>query len=91
MKTMAILNEKNIVLNIIVVDNNELETATKITYTNKNPAYIDGDYYEGYFYAVQPYASWTRNKGVWVSPIPYPNNDENYSWNEQTQTWDLNG
>ena len=26
---------------------------------------------------------------MYESPIPYPDNDNRYDWNEETQTWDL--
>ena len=26
---------------------------------------------------------------IWVPPIPYPNDQEHYDWNEETLSWDL--
>jgi hypothetical protein len=53
----------------------------------------------GYYYDEQrdafippkPYPSWVLNEfsSLWESPIPYPNDDNVYMWNENTQTWDL--
>lgn len=39
----------------------------------------------------QPFASWTRNPqtGKWEAPVPYPDQDHEYTWNEATQSWDL--
>ena len=38
------------------------------------------------FVAPQPYASWTLDENNdWQPPTPKPNGD--YSWNEDTQTW----
>ena len=38
------------------------------------------------FVAPQPYASWTLDENNdWQPPTPKP--DDNYSWNEDTQTW----
>lgn len=44
------------------------------------------------FYAPQPYASWTLNDSdwVWEPPVAYPDDDNDYTWNEENQTWDLN-
>lgn len=54
------------------------------------------------FISPQPYASWSLNETTcqWEAPVPQPElteeqqNDEtyfySYSWNEETQTWDLN-
>lgn len=41
------------------------------------------------FYARQPYASWIWNSEtfVWSSPVPYPDDDKNYFWNEETTSW----
>jgi hypothetical protein len=43
------------------------------------------------FIAPQPYASWTLNDDtcVWDPPIPYPDDDKQYQWNEETTSWDL--
>ena len=42
------------------------------------------------FYAPQPYNSWTLNDSdwVWESPVAYPNDGNDYSWNEDEQRWD---
>ena len=41
------------------------------------------------FYAPQPFPSWTLNttNWTWQSPIPYPNDENRYSWDETTQSW----
>lgn len=43
------------------------------------------------FYAPQPYASWTLNSDtyLWEPPTPMPNDDNIYTWNEETLSWDL--
>ncbi len=43
------------------------------------------------FIAPQPYASWTLNDDtcLWDPPIPYPDDDKQYQWNEETTSWDL--
>ena len=37
------------------------------------------------------YNSWILNEQtcLWESPIPYPQDNNKYSWNEQNQSWDL--
>jgi len=42
------------------------------------------------FISPQPFDSWTLNETtcVWESPIPYPNDNYNYAWNETKKTWD---
>jgi hypothetical protein len=86
-KTMAVLNEKNIVLNIILCLEDEPETNFLKTYTEANPASIGGDYVNGYFYSEQPYASWSRELGNWIPPIPMPDSSNNWFWNEATLSW----
>jgi len=43
------------------------------------------------FYEPQPYLSWTLNEDScqWESPVPYPDDDKIYTWNEENQDWDL--
>jgi len=43
------------------------------------------------FYSEQPYPSWTLNESTWSwdCPVPYPEDDQYYTWNEEDQTWDL--
>jgi hypothetical protein len=41
------------------------------------------------FIPPKPYASWTLNDDtcLWESPTPYPTDDKQYSWNEETTSW----
>ena len=43
------------------------------------------------FYQEQPYDSWILNQSTWTweAPVAYPDDDNFYSWNESTQSWDL--
>jgi hypothetical protein len=88
-KNMAVLDENNNVINVVVCNDDEPETATQVTYTDTNPAYIGGDYVDGYFYTPQPYPSWTRDNGIWQPPTPMPTDDQRYIWDEATLTWKL--
>ena len=60
----------------------------------KRYAGIGYSYNEQYdaFIAPKPYNSWTLNTVTfdWDPPVPYPNDDNYYIWNENTQTWDAN-
>ena len=86
MKNFALLDKNNKVLNVSIADNTwELEGW--VEYTNENPACIGGDYVDGYFYAVQPFPSWTRNSGQWVAPSPAPDNSPYTYWDENTLSW----
>jgi hypothetical protein len=42
------------------------------------------------FIPPQPYASWILNEDTcqWEAPVPYPTDDNVYTWNESTQQWD---
>jgi len=37
----------------------------------------------------QPYESWSWDSEnlVWIPPVSYPNDGEEYTWNEETQEW----
>jgi hypothetical protein len=43
------------------------------------------------FSAPKPYASWTLNQDsyIWEAPVAMPTGDGQYSWNEETQSWDV--
>lgn len=61
----------------------------------KNFAGIGFTYDEGRdaFISPKPFNSWILNEETccWESPIPCPNDDKVYSWNEETQEWDPYG
>jgi hypothetical protein len=41
------------------------------------------------FIAPQPYPSWILNFNKrWEAPLPYPQDDKMYVWNEEIQSWD---
>jgi hypothetical protein len=48
------------------------------------------DHERGAFIPPQPFESWVLNEDtcLWDSPVPYPNDDKLYEWNENTHTWD---
>ena len=43
------------------------------------------------FIPPKPYNSWLLNEEtcLWEPPVPYPNDDQRYIWNEEAQSWDL--
>jgi hypothetical protein len=43
------------------------------------------------FIPPKPFNSWILNEDTcrWESPIPYPQDNNEYKWNEQTKSWDL--
>lgn len=43
------------------------------------------------FIPPKPFNSWILNEDtcLWESPIPYPQDNNMYKWNEQNQSWDL--
>lgn len=39
----------------------------------------------------QPYPSWVLNDQCqWQAPVPRPDDDRSYTWNEETQSWEEN-
>jgi hypothetical protein len=85
-KMMAVLDDNNQVVNIIICEDSVQETPLLLTFTQDNPAAIGGDYFEGYFYDPQPFPSWTRESGLWLSPTPKPG-PVGWLWNENQQEW----
>ena len=43
------------------------------------------------FIPQKPFDSWTLNETtcLWDSPVPYPEDEFEYKWNESTLSWDL--
>jgi hypothetical protein len=43
------------------------------------------------FIAPKPFNSWIVNEDTcfWEAPVAYPQDDNDYKWNEQTLSWDL--
>jgi len=41
------------------------------------------------FIPPQPFASWTLNEDtcLWEAPVPYPEDDKRYQWDEDTTNW----
>ena len=41
------------------------------------------------FIPPQPFASWTLNEDTcfWDAPVAYPNDNNPYKWNDDTQSW----
>lgn len=103
MANFAEIDENNIVLRVVAVHDSEEHiwpispfngVWVRTSYNRnirKNYAGI------GYKYDVdrdafippKPYASWVLDEQtcLWVAPIPYPNNDKEYTWDEDTKTW----
>lgn len=36
-----------------------------------------------------PYPSWVWSDGAWQPPIPYPDDDQFYNWDEDNQQWEV--
>jgi len=43
------------------------------------------------FIPPKPFNSWILNEDtcIWEAPVAYPQDDNNYRWNEQTLSWDI--
>jgi len=43
------------------------------------------------FIAPKPFNSWILNEDTcrWEAPVAYPQDDNRYTWNEQTLSWDI--
>lgn len=49
------------------------------------------DYGKDAFIPIQPFPSWVLNEEscIWESPVPRPESNDAYGWNEENKTWDL--
>jgi hypothetical protein len=89
MKNKALINEQGVVVNIAVFSDDSVEEKNWIEYLEGNPAFIGGDYVDGFFYIPQPFASWSRDGfGSWQAPIPKPQDGKEYIWNDNKGEWE---
>ncbi len=49
------------------------------------------DFARDAFIPPKPFDSWTLNENscLWEAPVAYPNDGQQYEWNEETTSWDL--
>lgn len=92
--------ENDKVGNIIISDQENAEEVLKmllpdaqeVIFSNENTGipYIDGDFFEGKFRIPKPYQSWVwdSEQSSWVAPIPYPEDNKVYFWNEEEGYWE---
>jgi hypothetical protein len=47
------------------------------------------DHKNDVFYAPSPFPSWVLNQSTWLweAPTPYPTDNQNYKWDEPTESW----
>ena len=92
--TIYLKVENNVVTNSIIADQEFINAGyagNPLLWVENNVAGIGWIYSEllHKLIPLQPYLSWTFNNDInqWESPIPYPADDKNYEWDEQTQSW----
>jgi hypothetical protein len=85
----AELNEQDEVIRVIVGD---YQWATN----NLGGRWVDTPkcgpgwlYIDGQIVPPSPYPSWLLNEstGLWEAPVPYPDGDNLYIWDEELQAW----
>ena len=70
-----------------------IETFTKLKNNSRKMfagVGMNYDRIKNQFYPKQPFPSWSKdNNNDWNPPIPYPNDEKFYAWNENNQSWDI--
>lgn len=99
MRYFSQLDENNIVLNVIIAEDesilNRLGGKWIETFKdseNKNFGDVDSTYDEEKddFIRPKPYDSWIlNNRNRWEAPIPIPDEENNYRWNEDIKNWEI--
>jgi hypothetical protein len=90
--------ESDIVTEVIVAEQAHVDTLSgtwvKTSYNSsirKNYASIGYTYdtVKDAFIAPKPHASWTLNNTTckWESPVVFPTDEKNYTWDESTTNW----
>jgi hypothetical protein len=104
-EVLSVHNNELLDSNGVEQESNGIDFLTKLTgypvwkqtsYNNnirKNHAGIGYTYDEDRdaFIAPKPYASWILNEDtcLWEAPVARPEDDNMYTWNESTTTWDI--
>lgn len=111
MSHFANINEQNIVENVIVAEQDVIDTFPnkdrwiQTSYNTKGGVHLLGgtplrknyagigytyDEQRDAFIAPKPFNSWILNEDtcLWEAPIPYPEDDKNYTWNENQRNWE---
>jgi hypothetical protein len=95
----AFLNSENKIINIFVFDTDTPSTellesikdlCNATSYLSVDDSILIGSQYiDGRFTDVKPYDSWILNTETykWVAPIPSPEPQELYKWDEETGSW----
>ena len=88
----------NKIVNIIVAEQDFINTLSDKDFyikddgTKINGAKINGSYdaTQDVFILTKPHNSWTLNNSTlqWEAPTPKPDDGKNYSWNEETTSWE---
>ena len=62
--------------------------STAVNYAGKGHTY---DQTRDAFIAPKPHPSWVLDEDTcwWKAPVPHPDDDKRYKWNEDGQSWDL--
>lgn len=95
MKTIAILDENNVVTNIVCVNDSHVDSEKYKEFKGdgyrKNNAVIGGTYdaTKDAFIYPKPHKSWSLNNNTcqWEAPENHPNDGKRYSWDEDKQKW----
>lgn len=98
-KTYALL-KNNVVVNIVLFDDNAspelMQTITEandatdyVSCTEYGNTSIGGSFDGKKLWFPQPFPSWVKDEqsGTWQAPIPYPDHDKNYYWDETVVGW----
>jgi len=95
MSFYAKINSNNIVENVIVCEDSNIGLFdgyyVKVTSSTNQP-YIGAEFkkeVEKFVEQKPPYASWILDEITckWNPPVPYPNDNGMYTWNEESTEW----
>ena len=94
----------NVVTNVLVADQDFIDNLLDTSPGRWIETFLDGSKRKNYagigftydeerdaFIAPKPFASWTLNEETcrWEPPVALPDTENRYTWNEETQQWDL--
>ena len=87
-RTAAVVVD-GIVENVIAITAEHVLAEGEVEYTEAAPAGIGWEYDGTGFIPPQPFPSWELVDYRWEPPVPMPDDEQMYYWDEETTSWQV--
>ena len=96
----ALIDSDNKIINTVVFDDDTIEEVKNLIIEANNAIfavliedpsynYINGHYENGILWTPKPYPSFIQDfeYNTWIPPVPYPDDNKQYIWDEDILNW----